>query len=187
MGKPRIMKTLYLLLLLPIFIYSQDTEPIIDYNWIADGGDVTRLNQVPSNWTIGNPCGVPLYTDVFVQGNLTLKDTCYIQYGRLTIYGDLIDNGFPIIMKCGDDSVLIIEGTLSVPSFESEEVKIWPNPTNGVFHVKSQTPFRVEIYDLHGRLVGRELTLAENPTGLYLVRVYFQGTDKVKTFKLIKK
>lgn len=180
------MKNLFLLLLMSVsgIIYSQDD--VIDYNWIVEGGDVTRLNQVPSNWTVGNPCDVPFYTDVFVLGDLTLKEDCYIQHARLTVYGDIIYNGFTITLKC-DSSELIPNATLSSPEQTLDEISVWPNPTTGVFRFNIKVPYRVDVYDMSGRLVANTNNISDQASGLYLAVVTIKDTNQKRTFKIIKK
>lgn len=178
------MKNLFLLLLISVSI-SYGQNDVIDYNWIVEGGDVTRLNQVPSNWTVGNPCDVPFYTDVFVLGDLTLKEDCYIQHGRLTVYGDIIYNGFTITLKC-NLSELIPNVTLSTEQ-TLYEISVWPNPTTGVFRFNIKVPYRVDVYDMNGRLVTNTNNISDQASGLYLAVVTIKDTNQKRTFKIIKK
>ena len=76
--------------------------------------------------------------------------------------------------------------------------KIYPNPTTGTFILESinldeSKPINVIIYSLHGNLVSEEimggtnkydLSLAEQSTGFYLIRVVTEG--RTETMRVIK-
>lgn len=70
-------------------------------------------------------------------------------------------------------------------------ITLYPNPSNGVFDVRSDTKIKtIQFYDVDGRLVDSMLVNAFNPqvsvnipTGIYIVRIFSEGG--VHTRKLI--
>ena len=177
------MKKLLILLFFTTLVNSQE---VIYDNWIVEGGDVSRLNNVPSDWTLGNSCGIPFYTDVFVDGNLTLKKDCFIQYATLTVYGEVIYNGFTITLMCGEDSKLIISNeTLNIPNEEIQELRLFPNPTSGIFHTNVKVPHKIDVYDINAKLLATSNDIRHLAAGIYFVQITLQD-GSIEAKKLIK-
>ena len=129
---------------------------------------------------------------------MTLKDTCYIQHGRLTVYGDTITNGFPIILKCPTAELHVEGGTLSVPDNPLNEILIYPNPTTGNFTItfeEMDTPVSMDIFDSQGRKIrtthmiqesSLQIDLSNQPVGLYFLRINQGNHILTKKVILIK-
>lgn len=151
------------------------------------GGDATEaFNSIPSDNTVGNPCGVPNFTNLFINGDYTLPNNLFIQDAVLTIYGNLDKNGFEVTLLC-DDSRIVIEGeTLSIPN-ESvfDEFTVYPNPTNGIFHVKTSKPYIVNVYNMNGDIVSNTPDLSSLSSGVYLA--YITIGDISTTRRIIRK
>ena len=115
--------------------------------------------------------------------------------------GDIIPNAASIYF---DYNPAIITNTfttefvaaLSAASFENEEFTIFPNPTNGIFTIQSQSNdsiSEVKLYDLLGNqilvkkptLSSVELDLTSYADGVYIVEV--TSSDAIKTIKKVIK
>lgn len=115
--------------------------------------------------------------------------------------GDIIPNAASIYF---DYNPAIITNTfttefvaaLSAASFENEEFAIYPNPTNGIFTIQSQSNdsiSEVKLYDLLGNqilvkkptLSSVELDLTSYADGVYIVEV--TSSQAIKTIKKVIK
>ena len=115
--------------------------------------------------------------------------------------GDIIPNAASIYF---DYNPAIITNTfttefvaaLSAASFENEEFAIYPNPTNGIFTIQSQSNdsiSEVKLYDLLGNqilvkkptLSSVELDLTSYADGVYIVEVI--SSQAIKTIKKVIK
>ncbi|MDD3859726.1 MAG: T9SS type A sorting domain-containing protein, partial [Bacteroidales bacterium] len=70
----------------------------------------------------------------------------------------------------------------------TNEIKIFPNPTKGQFSIFAEDIVSIEIFNLQGKLIYRgkekEIDLSSVPAGIYFIKV---TTDKqTTTRKLIK-
>ncbi len=70
-------------------------------------------------------------------------------------------------------------------------VKISPNPTSGLFQIKSKTPFElVSVFDIQGQKIksfqfGEHLNLYDQTPGVYFIKIDFEeGTINKKVIKL---
>lgn len=75
--------------------------------------------------------------------------------------------------------------TPSIPSYEAGHLKIWPNPTNGIFNVQldeTHSP-EIQVFDVYGKLVGAfvgtnhfssqqtmQIDLSNYPAGIYFLK-----------------
>ena len=165
----------YTLLLFALNTYSQI---------VITNHDVTVLNTLPSDWTIGNGCDVDNFIDVFVIGDLTLKGNCYLDNAKLTIYGEVIYNGYTITSKCSNDELIIL-GTLSVSNERKNDVRVYPNPVIDFIYTNIRERYSLSIYDLSGKLVSNDNDVRNLSTGLYLV--ILQTEERYYSTKIIKK
>lgn len=81
-------------------------------------------------------------------------------------------------------------GTLA---FMKKEIQLFPNPITEIFKVNSQQDIeKINIYDLHGKLVKRftqvqkNYSVADMPAGIYIVEV-LNLTGSKQVIKLVKK
>jgi len=165
-------------LLLSLFIVTSSySQVLVDHN-------ATSLNDVPGGWTLGNSCDIPYFTDVFVIGDLELKDDCFIWNAKLTVYGDIIYNNHSITLAC-DNSELIVGATLSNFShLKKKTILVYPNPTKGELHINTSEKYKVRIYDFAGRLISNKLNLSGRSSGLYIVEIIIDNKEYFK--KVIK-
>ncbi len=81
---------------------------------------------------------------------------------------------------------------LDVEELVTEDLQVYPNPTEDVLNLSYAMDGHVEIYAADGKLMKRDVWSNQidihdlNP-GLYIVRVYAQGKEFQQTFKIIKK
>ncbi len=87
---------------------------------------------------------------------------------------------------------LVVDACASISEEEIDELLIYPNPTSGQLNISGGDYDHLSVMDLSGRKVfeSKKLTsnnydLADIPTGVYLVKVISDKTEK--TFRLIKK
>ena len=91
----------------------------------------------------------------------------YVNDCILTIYGELDTNGFDVILNCPDSDV-IVENTLTIEEPLEESYVLYPNPTKGMFYVKTRKKYNVDVYDAQGKHLTDLPDLREFPTGVYL-------------------
>tara|TARA_R110002020_G_scaffold200054_2_gene402104 strand:- start:14283 stop:14807 length:525 start_codon:yes stop_codon:yes gene_type:complete len=156
------------------------------YSQIIRGGDATEaLNSVPSDLTIGNPCGVPSFMNIHYNGDYVLSGDLHMQDGILTIYGSFNKNGFDVYYDCDDAEIIIEDETLSIQTKQIEDFSVYPNPTNGIFHVKTSKHYTVDVYDMNGKLVTKTPDLRNLPSGIYLAMITIDGIRETK--KIIRR
>ncbi len=104
---------------------------------------------------------------------------------------------------CTSTSTVVVESMVSVQDPVLEKaVRLLPNPTDGkfevVFDLDKPTPVQIQIFDLLGRqllLTEREIVetatypfdLSDLPTGVYPIRIYFDGEVTVRQLVLAGK
>lgn len=137
--------------------------------------DCTSLTEIQVNWTTAgaivpvsvdgvNPANSdPLGTFVGVtRANVTL----YVPAGTAALYG-AVD-----VWK----DFAIVEGTLGVKGVEKITASVYPNPTNGVVSVQTESQNDVEltVYDLSGRVLlsnlGAQIDISNLANGIYILK-----------------
>ena len=91
------------------------------------------------------------------------------------------------------DPVILHFGTLGLDDNQREPVKVFPNPSNGIFNIEGNGFRKVEVLDACGQIVFSKETeddcvqidLSAKANGLYLLRVV--ANNGVTTNRLIKK
>lgn len=152
---------------------------------ITDSNLKPAYDIIGGGFTIGNECGVDNFMMLYYDGDMTLNGDLYIQDCILTIYGELYKNGYEVHLSCPDAELIIEEETLSVNTEALDSLTLFPNPTDGIFHINTDKPFTVVIYDSKLSLVNDMPDLRHAPSGVYLVLI----TIEEKTFskRVIKK
>ncbi|REE80035.1 putative secreted protein (Por secretion system target) [Lutibacter oceani] len=107
---------------------------------------------------------------------------------------------FTIAIKHGDivevKTAVSCEGTYSKKINLFEEIVAYPNPTQGIFEIvlpNSKKEVIVEIYNIQSQLISSktypvlygkvQLNLENNPTGLYIAKVYLDDPISLKIVK----
>jgi len=145
----------YIILLLSISLNAQ----------IVTQGDLTPLNDVPSNWSLGNVCGEENYINGTVYGDLNLKGNCRILFASLTVTGIIKYNGYTIELVCEESQ--LIELRLSNKDYKKEKPLLYPNPTKGTVHIETNEEYTLKVYDVLGRFVGDSPDLSGKAPGPY--------------------
>jgi hypothetical protein len=89
--------------------------------------------------------------------------------------------------------------TVNLVEVSNSDIKIFPNPTNKVFHVEmtlsESIDLQMQVMDIHGRMVHKEamnnlggkvsksIDLSDEPPGTYILR--FINGEQVKNKKII--
>ncbi|SFU71068.1 Por secretion system C-terminal sorting domain-containing protein [Pustulibacterium marinum] len=105
---------------------------------------------------------------------------------------DLNNDTLPDIIWSYDLSYQLNNTVLALDSFaESTSIQLYPNPSNGHFFVKSPTPATIQVYNLQGQFVYKDIRIPEGiqPFDLplapqtYIVQITTATTTK--TFKVL--
>lgn len=155
------------------------TTLVGEHQYIITQGDMTHLNDLPNNWSYGNECGEENFTEGWCYGNLDLKGDCYIRYGKLTVFGEVIYNGFTIDDTECPESQLVIEETLDLTERNSEIFSYYPNPVSDIINIDGPNLKTLDVFNIEARRVLTiELTNQINrldisglSSGTYLFRV----------------
>ncbi len=93
----------------------------------------------------------------------------------------------------GLDNVILAKDILTINSFSSTQVRLYPNPTTGILRFsnpKDLTFDKVEVFDLLGKSISTieihnaQIDLSSFPTGVYILRLI--SAEKVLQKKIIK-
>ena len=132
------------------------------------------------------------YQQSHVVGRLKKNKKCPINLIEADLVNGfgLIDNGRKLTAKLSSFS---FQNPLSVDSFETAQLNVYPNPANDVWNVSSSaTIANVAVFDILGKQVlsiapnSNEATLDASSlrTGVYFARL--DGVNGSKTIKLVK-
>lgn len=88
-----------------------------------------------------------------------------------------------------------LDATTSTTELEAQKLKIYPNPTNDVFRISDNTLVkRVRVLNVIGKPAldrtiqnGEQLSVAHLRSGMYLVQMFDDKNEVVKTVRLLKK
>lgn len=152
---------------------------------ITDNNFKPAYDTIGGAFTVGNACGVDNFMYLYYEGEMTLTGDLHIQDAILTVYGSINKNGYEVYLDCANAELIVENTTLSINTEELEEVSIFPNPTEGVFHVKTDKEFSLIIYDSKLSIVNDMPDLRHAPTGVYLVMITIEGKTFAK--RVIKK
>ncbi len=88
---------------------------------------------------------------------------------------------------------VLVGTTLSNNSFNNQlNIKLYPNPSTGIFNLKLPTDLQIEVYNNLGQLLSSEkmfsgsnvINIADKPAGIYFLKA--NDGNNVSTFKIIK-
>lgn len=168
----------WIFLLLTCTLYSQ--------NIVIHNGDATEaFNSVPSDHTIIYGCDRDSLVYLHFNGDYTLPGNIYIGSAVVTIYGELDYNGFEVIYLCEDSELIVTGETLTIPENDTENLRLYPNPTTGIFYVSTKRGYTIDIYNISGQLVAKTPDLRGLPSGMYIALVTIGPITE--QFKIIKK
>jgi len=80
---------------------------------------------------------------------------------------------------------------LGVPQVDPSDIRIFPNPAQNVLHIVSPVSVHVFINSIDGKLMmdqvaAREMDISALADGIYIVMLYDDGGQMVKSAKLVK-
>lgn len=139
--------------------------------------------NVVSDITIGNNCNVANFINIYYDGNFKLKNNVYINNAVLTVYGSVNYNNYNVHYSC-NISELIVEPTLTIGDLDFDKLKLYPNPTKGMFFLSTKKKFKIRVYDIRGRHLTDFPDLRCFPSGIYLVNININNIETNK--KIIK-
>jgi len=81
--------------------------------------------------------------------------------------------------------------TTGVTGIINNEVKIYPNPAQAIVHIESQLRLRAVISSMDGRTVvdredAKDIDISHLADGVYMIKLFDQNGELVKTEKLVK-
>ena len=152
---------------------------------IANFGNntVNRMDADGTNIvTIGSGFSQPFNVAVQSDGKILVSDYGNNSIKRIT-EASTISNRVPVNVDVT---------TLSTSTFDKNNFTIYPNPTSGLFTIKTNEALQVEVYDVTGRLILKDylqttktLSIERQEAGMYLINIK-NKFDQVSTFKIIK-
>jgi hypothetical protein len=170
-----------------------------------------------TSWQLLNSSNTPVatsptYTDAAGAGaypqadiNLTLPFDCY-RFVINDAYGDGMDSGYGVgsyqVLANGvvipgieggafgssETSVFQVANILGLENFTTNEITLYPNPSNGIFTISTQLPTDVVAIDVTGKEVFRMLNINNQTTlnltqlqkGLYLLKLSNELGEQTK-------
>jgi hypothetical protein len=170
-----------------------------------------------TSWQLLNSSNTPMvssptYTDAAAAGeypqadiNLTLPFDCY-KFVINDAYGDGMDSGYGMgsyqVLANGvvipgieggafgssETRVFQVANILSLENFNTNEITLYPNPSNGIFTISTQLPTDVVAIDVTGKEVFRMLNINNQTTlnltqlqkGLYLLKLSNELGEQTK-------
>ncbi len=153
-------------ILVVIYALCQAQNLVIQNGQFNDAYD----RDITTSMTIGNPCGQENFFTLYYNGDLELKGDLHIANSILTVYGNLYENGYDVYFDC-EAADLVIDESLSVNPEDVYDYQVYPNPTKGVFYLKTSYPYTVKIYDTNGRYLTNVPNLKDFPSGVYFVNI----------------
>jgi hypothetical protein len=87
--------------------------------------------------------------------------------------------------------VSIVSTGLSEMNRSENDISVYPNPSNGLYVIKSNFKLNAEVTDLTGKRVlsitnANEIDLSSQAKGIYLLNLYSRSGQLLKIIKLVK-
>ena len=84
----------------------------------------------------------------------------------------------------------LFDDFLSLYGFNDENIKLIPNPTNGIIHINSNKNYQIEVFSNDGKSVlktfGGKVDITKMPNGIYFINLTEGNSGKSLTYKVIK-
>ena len=165
-------------------------------------GGVSSINT----WQAGNTYTFDFsVANITLDANTTYKWELYNDQGFGVVYlaftnltdpyplGNATAGGFDYSTGDFHNWTVNVDTSLSTSSFDKELVKIYPNPSTGIFTIVNENIIKIEVYDLVGKLILKQenefgvssFDLNQYPAGIYLIKI-LNKNNQSNTIKLIK-
>ncbi|HAW21034.1 MAG TPA: hypothetical protein DCX14_12705 [Flavobacteriales bacterium] len=171
----------------PIYVSSFTSEPRY-----SNGNDFVRYNleeavYVEGDYLIGFRQIEPEKIYIGFDVNTESSDRIYYKSGNRW-FGSSFLGSLLIRPDFGEDPTL----SVSEKTKEQLNLKIYPNPSDGIIQFEASSPAEISIYNLQGatiwsgRITGSErLDLSNQAAGIYLIRAIDERNGALKTQKLV--
>ena len=84
----------------------------------------------------------------------------------------------------------LFDDFLSLDGFNDKNIKLIPNPTNGIIHINSNKNYQIEVFSNDGKSVlktfGGKVDITKMPNGIYFIKLTEGNSGKSLTYKVIK-
>ena len=84
----------------------------------------------------------------------------------------------------------LFDDFLSLDGFNDKNIKLVPNPTNGIIHINSNKNYQIEVFSNDGKSVlktfGGKVDITKMPNGIYFIKLTEGNLGKSLTYKVIK-
>lgn len=195
----------------PAFDVSGYTDPYIRYSrWFFDGSENGNVPDDVMSIKINNGSQQVVLENVSSSANQWTPRQFRISdfitptnNMRLIVDVSDLSLGNPNIVEGALDKFEVLEASiLSVNELEAiQNLSVYPNPSNGVLHVKFNNPteesVQVSILNMLGEIVATKpaekllqhdvvFDLSNQPQGLYLVRLKTEHSEKTLKFSLLR-
>lgn len=171
-----------------------------DYFYIQTESNATSVPIVAAEYFFDTDPGVNNGTDVTITQGFMVDETFAIP-----VPTDMT-NGFHYLyirVKDANDNwslsiyaLFEVDDGLSVDVFESENLKVFPNPTSTILNVNfnNSSHYNFEIYDLNGKKLRQLKTnkllntidFSQYETGMYVLHIIDEDTNAKKALKIFK-
>ena len=159
---------------------------------ISISGDTSVILGESATLSVENN---PQWSYLWSTGETTASIT--VTPDEQTTYAVTVTNG-----TCSTEDSITVNITTGVNEYGSSDIKIYPNPTNGIITIELSTKTaaqkpKIQVFDIYGRLLSVvetqnfaslqtvEIDLSRYATGVYLVKV--MNNEKVVAIKKIVK
>ena len=138
--------------------------------------------------------------------NIAGADSRCLEYGTssatafLVVYGsnDSVDQPSLELnvgsQQVGTEPIDILQQSydefLSLERFSNENIKLIPNPTDGIIDINSNKNYHIEVFSNEGKSVlktfGNKVNLSQMQSGVYFVKLVEENTSNIVSYKVIK-
>lgn len=171
---------------------SNATQSLSTGSTLADLS-VSLISGYSARWYTTATGGTPLNsTDVLNSGTYFVE-----QYKEIVINNDRTTSSKVSVNKVFTTNrvavTVNISGSLGISTFDSNDFKLYPNPTKDVVTIATTENAKVLVYDLNGKKVlekqitptNNQIDLGNQNTGTYILNIFNQE-GQAKTLKVIK-
>ncbi|MCD9856316.1 T9SS type A sorting domain-containing protein [Epilithonimonas sp. JDS] len=189
-------------------LYSNDNDSDITNNYAIDNsGVITQIGTFTNNGYVFNQGHIINYQKLFYDGvTMNCSDwgtlinnnvLCNNNGGFVNNDCGSVTTGAPAITSCDDLKSTIMNASLAVgETGKSKEMKVYPNPTTGVFKIDLDSNSEVKIFDMTGKSIvsknsqidgnSQTFDISNLPKGTYILKIKTADNNEVIK-KIIKK